>query len=145
MSDHFLITREHAIAAAQNAVRQQGYAVVVHGSKVRDLDLVAVPWQETALSAQDVAEIIAAAIPGVLHSGPTEKPHGRVALSILPRYWFGFDRGYVDLSVMPRIQGGQEIGPGIALSAAAAVTAGDEAGAVTPPSTGPMTSSVGAA
>lgn len=99
----FLITREHAFVAAQNAVRSQGYAVAVHGSRVRDLDLIAVPWtEETALSALDVAEIIADAIPGVLHKKDVKKPHGRVGFTIYPRWLFGFDTWYVDLSVMPR-------------------------------------------
>lgn len=97
-----LVTREHALAAARNAVRGQGYAVAVHGSQVRDLDLIAVPWQETALTAQDVAEIIADAIPGVIVGKPEKKPHGRVGFTIYPRWTYGFDRWYVDLSVMPR-------------------------------------------
>jgi hypothetical protein len=97
-----IITREHALAAAQNAVRNQGYAVAVHGSRVRDLDLIAVPWQETALNARDVAEIIAEAIPGVIHGDAEKKPHGRLGFVIYPRWHYGFDHWYIDLSVMPR-------------------------------------------
>lgn len=98
-----LITREHAIAAARNAVRQQGYAVAVHGSQIRDLDLIAVPWtEETPHTPLTVAEMIAAAIPGVIQGKPTMKPHGRVGFMIYPRFRYGFDRWYIDLSVMPR-------------------------------------------
>jgi len=97
-----LTTREHAIAAAQNSVRNQGYAVAVHGSRVRDLDLIAIPWQDTALTARQVAEIIAASIPGHIESGPEKKPHGRIAYTIRPHFQWGFDRWYIDLSVMPR-------------------------------------------
>jgi hypothetical protein len=98
-----LITREHALAAARNAVRNQGYAVAMHGSGVRDLDLVAVPWtEETALTPLMVAEIIAAAIPGVLDKRGVRKPHGRLGFTIHPRWAYGFDRWYIDLSVMPR-------------------------------------------
>jgi hypothetical protein len=98
-----LITREHAIAAAQNACRNQGYAVAVHGSRVRDLDLVAIPWtEETPFSALGIAEIIADAIPGVLHVKGEKKPHGRIGFTILPRVRWGFDNWYIDLSVMPR-------------------------------------------
>lgn len=102
LPDTALVTREHAFAAAQNAVRNQGYAVAIHGSRVRDLDLVAIPWQETALGPKDVAELIADAIPGVIAGKPEKKPHGRVAFTIYPRWHYGFDRWYVDLSVMPR-------------------------------------------
>ena len=97
------ITREHAIAAAQNAARGQGYAVAVHGSRVRDLDLIAVPWIDNcAITPLMIAEIIAAAIPGVLQGKPEKKPHGRIGFTIYPRWHYGFDRWYVDLSVMPR-------------------------------------------
>lgn len=102
MPEHGLITREHAFAAAQNALRNQGYAVARHGSMVRDLDLIAVPWQETALTPKDVAEIIADAIPGVIQWPFEKKPHGRLGVVIYPRWVYGFDRWYVDLSIMPR-------------------------------------------
>lgn len=105
MRDIGLVTREHAIAAAQNAMRNQGYAVAVHGSRVRDLDLIAVPWtDETPHTPLAVAEMIADAIPGTVIGKPTKKPHGRVAFVIHPLspLQHGFDRWYIDLSVMPR-------------------------------------------
>lgn len=103
LPDTALITREHALAAAKNAVRNQGYAVAVHGSQVRDLDLIAVPWtDETPLTPKMVAEIIADAIPGVIVGKPEKKPHGRVGYTIYPRWGYGFDKWYVDLSIMPR-------------------------------------------
>lgn len=100
-----LITREHAIAAAQNAMKNQGYAIAVHGSKVRDLDLIAVPWtDETPFTALQVAEIIADAIPGTIIGKSEKKPHGRIGFIIHPlaSLQYGFDRWYIDLSIMPR-------------------------------------------
>lgn len=98
-----LITREHAIAAAQNALSNQGYAVAVHGSRVRDLDLIAVPWtDETPHTPLAVAEMIAEAVPGALDRKPETKPHGRVGFLIRPCVHYGFDSWYIDLSVMPR-------------------------------------------
>jgi hypothetical protein len=97
-----VITREHAIAAARNSVRNHGYAVAVHGSVGRDVDLVAVPWQDTALDAMQIAGIIAAAIPGKIIGEPEQKPHGRIGFTIYPNWTYGFDTWYVDLSVMPR-------------------------------------------
>ena len=59
-----LITREHAIAVAQNVGRGYGYAIAVHGSRIRDLDLLAVPWIEnTAITPTMLADGIAAALP----------------------------------------------------------------------------------
>lgn len=105
MSDDtdMLITREHAVACAQNVARNQGYAIGVHGSRVRDLDLLAAPWMEDcAVTPLMLAEMIAEALPGVLHRVPEKKPHGRVGFLIYPRYRWGFDTWYIDLSVMPR-------------------------------------------
>lgn len=103
LPDTALITRDHAIAAATNALRNQGYALAVHGTRLRDLDLLAVPWtEETALAPKDVAEIVADAIPGVVKWPFEKKPHGRVAVVIYPRWAYGFDRWYIDLSIMPR-------------------------------------------
>jgi hypothetical protein len=107
-----LITREHAIAAARNALRGQGYAVVVHGSQIRDLDLLAIPWRATALDAFAVAEIVAHAVAGSVQLNSfkqpnvSHKPHGRVAfvIELDDDMQYGFDRWYIDLSVMPRTE-----------------------------------------
>lgn len=74
------------------------------GSQIRDLDLLAVPWRETAIDAQRCAEMIAKAIPGRLLEPVEAKPYGRLAWEIhFPHeQQHGFDRWYVDLSVMPR-------------------------------------------
>lgn len=98
-----LITREHAIACATSVGRNQGYAIGVHGSKIRDLDLIAAPWIENlAVTPRMLAEMIAAALPGVIAGKPEHRPHGRIAFAIYPRYRWGFDTWYIDLSVMPR-------------------------------------------
>lgn len=97
-----LITREHAIAAATSVGRRLGYAIGVHGSRIRDLDLVAVPWTEEAETPLQLVKSIAFALPGVVVGGVTKKPHGRLAWLIYPRYRWGIDAWYIDISVMPR-------------------------------------------
>lgn len=98
-----LITRQHAIAVARNIGRKAGYAVAVHGTQLRDVDLLAVPWTaDTAYTPQMLADDIAKALPGVVKGPWEKKPHGRVAIVILPRVRYGFDTWYIDLSVMPR-------------------------------------------
>ena len=96
------------------AGREVGYAIAVHGSMARDLDMVAVPWTEEAVSAERLILHLLAAVDGRLRnsarkregseewdrvhaSEPTSKPHGRLAWSI----HVGQDGLYLDVSVMP--------------------------------------------
>jgi hypothetical protein len=95
------------------AAREVGYALAVHGSMGRDLDLVAVPWIEEAVSAEQLIMRLLSACGyaggHVVHRDerkdlsqgngdlPGIKPHGRRAWSI------HFQNGmYLDVSVMPR-------------------------------------------
>lgn len=97
--------------------RSCGYALGIHGSLHRDLDLLAVPWIEEAKSAEELIEAMRAALDGqVLKHGalcgrwdsdkkcfveaaienPAHKPHGRLAWNI--HLAGGL---YLDVSVMP--------------------------------------------
>lgn len=85
------------------AAREKGYALALHGSLMRDLDLVAVPWTEESAPAEDLVEALREKCGGFLipredgGEWPRPKPHGRRCWSIqLPRM------AYIDLSVMPR-------------------------------------------
>lgn len=84
--------------------RQRGYALAIHGTVSRDFDLVAVPWTDQAVDAEELVTAIAErchAIYDVFGTGITGgevRPHGR-------RSWFillGSGSG-IDISVMPRI------------------------------------------
>lgn len=97
-----VLTRDHAIAVATNVARQLGYAIGVHGSQLRDVDLIAAPWTEEATTAPALVEAIAEALPGVVHVRDNPKPHGRSGWTIIPRWRWGKDTWYVDISVMPR-------------------------------------------
>lgn len=97
----------------QQVARIYGYAVAIHGSMSRDLDLIAVPWTDAASSAEVVVEAIRESVDGFIRKdeitdgnkydertrNPNGKPHGRRAWSI----YFSGRRFYIDLSVMPRI------------------------------------------
>lgn len=90
-----------------------GYAIGLHGSMARDLDLIAVPWVDHAAPAEDLVEAIREAVGGVIRNDPpTEEnkyytdtrnpkdcPHGRRAWLID----FSGHRFYIDLSVLPRV------------------------------------------
>ena len=99
---------QHLAAVA----RKFGYAIGLHGSMARDLDLIAVPWTESAAPAETLVEAIRDAVGGFIRNdpptqgnkwdlttrSPSDKPHGRRAWSI----YFSGHRFYIDLSVMPR-------------------------------------------
>lgn len=100
-SDEY-IDRIRAIA------RDCGYALGVHGSQARDLDLIAVPWTVEAVSAQHLVDMIKDGLglidadvkPGWAHvPNPEPKPWGRLGWALVgcPKPW-----RYVDLSVAPR-------------------------------------------
>lgn len=108
------------IPVLTETARDCGYALAVHGSLARDLDLVAIPWTEEAQSAEhlllrllSVIGYVNGHLPhrNVGDDGSTEqkshgdlpakKPHGRLSWNIT------FDNGlFIDLSVMPRASGG---------------------------------------
>ncbi len=95
-----------SIDAIRDAARECGYAVGVHGSISRDIDLIVAPWTEDAVSAEDVAEAIRAAIAATnegwafvnpkLKAG--EKPHGRMCWSIHVH-----GGPFFDVSILPRL------------------------------------------
>jgi hypothetical protein len=98
-------------AKMAEAARGCGYALAVHGSMQRDLDVVAIPWTEGATDATTVvramAEVAARRVGGDLVVGyqasGTPRPHGRVGFSFPFVSADGFTPdGYVDVSVMPR-------------------------------------------
>lgn len=92
------------IDAVREAARERGYAIAVHGSLSRDIDLVAVPWTDEAVSPHELAEAVRAAaeksspfrIGLIGPRGSVRKPHGRLAWSI---HLGGGP--YIDLSVIP--------------------------------------------
>lgn len=92
-----------SIDAIRDAAREKGYAIAVHGSLARDVDLLAAPWREDAATVEELAEAVRVA--GEQATGfcvgaadnPRARPHGRLCWS------FHFIGGpYLDMSVMPR-------------------------------------------
>ncbi len=86
------------IQEVRRAAHVCGYALAVHGSLERDLDLIAVPWIFEARSPEALIRHICEAIDAE-QVGPTErKPHGRIAVSIKKRGWYRM----IDLSITMR-------------------------------------------
>jgi hypothetical protein len=102
--DGFVASRVTFYASLYPVLREVayrcGYALCLHGSLAKDLDVLAVPWTEAAVSESELVHALVEAAGGFASPGepPTDKPHGRRAWTI----HLGRDGGYVDLSVMPR-------------------------------------------
>lgn len=116
----FFACMYHALCGT---AREHGYALSIHGTVTSDLDLVAIPWTDEAVSAEElkdalmkhinacdyeeslrrfglpedqIKQIMARNDPGTRATG-TQKPHGRLAWNLYFEYGCK-----VDLSVMPR-------------------------------------------
>lgn len=108
---------ERLITPLRAVARKHGYALAVHGSLARDIDLIAVPWRPHDVSdATALVEAIRAEaedLTGRLafwlndeqadpcdytRRNPEPKPHGRLGWSI----HLAGTGVYIDLSVMPR-------------------------------------------
>lgn len=93
----------------RRAAKDAGYAITVHGSLNRDIDLVAVPWAEYNVWTIDaLVDALIGAMRGVIGRAHivskewTAKPHGRRAKMLLA--WVGENSANIDLSVMPAIK-----------------------------------------
>lgn len=95
----------------REAAKEHGYAIGLHGSTVRDFDLMAMQWQEGASDKDTLAHAIAIAACGITRDGDyqwEQKPRGRFAVSI-PICWTDHSNpdfkdklslGHIDLSVI---------------------------------------------
>lgn len=94
---------EELLPPMRLAARGLGYAITVHGSLCRDVDLLAVPWEASAAKPELLVERLLGVIAGLsgraVQGGDWgDKPHGRKAVTIIT----GGDV-YIDLSIMPRV------------------------------------------
>lgn len=77
--------------------RTHGYAVGLHGSMKRDVDLIAVPWSHPAASPDELIDAICDAINARRATLVERKPHGRLALNLQVDGWVKL----IDLSIVP--------------------------------------------
>lgn len=90
------------VSKARCIAKAEGYAIAVHGSFSRDLDVIAIPWVETPNSTpSQLAHQLAGRTRLTLHPEMQLREHGRMTWTMhFPE--FG-DPRYVDFSVMPPI------------------------------------------
>ena len=89
----------HRVHELQAIARACGYAIAIHGSMQRDLDVVAIPWVDEALPQEELIRRLLDWF-GLEKSKSEQKPHGRMAYTLL--MWGGL---FIDLSVMPLHKG----------------------------------------
>src|SRR5258708_6210270 len=96
------------IAALRHVAYRCGYALAVHGTLRRDIDLIACPWRDTAVSAPYLINEIRKATEAIAGTArvkegdqfPEKKPCGRLAWAF---YLTHLDDGpYLDISVMAK-------------------------------------------
>lgn len=100
------------IRPLRHVAERCGYALAVHGSLRRDIDLVACPWRDSAIDAGSLVEHLrktAEVIIGFCHERkadvgrqPDKKPCGRLAWSFYLRH--DDEPPYLDISVMPKVE-----------------------------------------
>lgn len=96
------------LPAMRLSAKEAGYALTIHGSLNRDIDLVAVPWSELNVwTADALLESLCGAVRGVtgrcsLHGDWTAKPHGRRAKGLIA--WCGESTAHLDISFMPAVE-----------------------------------------
>lgn len=88
------------IERIRELAHQVGYALGVHGTLERDLDLIAAPWVEGAVSAEELISYIAHGLGGHVVDSSV-KPLGRIAANIQLDGWFKL----IDISVCPIVKG----------------------------------------
>ena len=86
------------IADIRRIAKESGYAVGEHGSKTRDLDLMAIPWTEQADYPWNLVDRICIEL-GWQSDVFTKKPHNRYGIIFLPRT-NPIPLQYVDLSII---------------------------------------------
>lgn len=87
------------IEVIRKLAKEVGYAIAVHGSLERDLDIVAIPWVETAVGNYDLLQHLAKGLDARIVE-TERKPLGRIAATLQLNGWYKL----IDLSICPRIQ-----------------------------------------
>jgi hypothetical protein len=91
----------HLWLAMTKTANRSGYALALHGSMNRDLDVVAIPWTEDCDAPYELIYKFAKRHDLLIASPiPEKKPYGRRAWLLLLRD----SRHYIDLSITPRLK-----------------------------------------
>lgn len=88
-----------------DAAKDSGYAIALHGSLGRDMDVIAVPWTEEAIPEHELVERVGRALSDhwwieldEIQRNSIVYPHGRLVWTIVLE-----GGAFVDFGVMPRV------------------------------------------
>lgn len=85
------------VSKIRELAKEVGYAIGEHGSKERDLDLIACPWTEDAVGSHVLLTHLEKGL-NARCINMEIKPHGRLGISLQIDGYFKL----IDLSIMPR-------------------------------------------
>lgn len=80
--------------------REHGYAMAVHGSMARDMDVCCIPWIKAPSEPQAVVDEITKTFAISQINGWTIHEHGREVTTLS----IAFGECFIDLSFMPRVR-----------------------------------------
>jgi len=100
------VTYVHFYTILVPVAREHGYALALHGTVQRDLDMIAVPWVEKPSTHQELLEAFCdelgiKAVFRIKDHHRSFKLHGRVAYNIVV-----MDGAWLDISIMPTVDDG---------------------------------------
>jgi hypothetical protein len=84
--------------------RKHGYALAVHGSLAKDMDLICIPWIEEPSEPQAVVDEITSTFALKQRGDSDVTHHGRIRIPI----GISFGECFIDLSFMPIIKKGEK-------------------------------------
>lgn len=88
------------LAELRQIAIDHGYTLAIHGSMLRDLDLIAVAWIDKPKPHAEMIDKMLESIGGIMTDAhlpkPNEKPHGRLVYTLL--IWGNW---FLDISVIP--------------------------------------------
>lgn len=89
------------LSIARCIAKMSGYAIAVHGSFTRDLDVVAIPWIDKPQNPIDFVNHVAQEARMLIHHPMETKEHGRMVWTLM--FPTAGDPRFIDLSIMPTI------------------------------------------
>ena len=73
----------HRLNEIQDIGKEAGYAIALHGSMQRDIDVVAIPWIKDPISPDELVEKLCDYLPAEMAGTIGLRPHGRRCYTLL--------------------------------------------------------------
>jgi hypothetical protein len=83
----------------QEIANKNGYALAIHGSMNRDLDLIAIPWVEDCIGEKELIDLFRKECNVIIGNNYVEKPFYRHGYTFTL-----YEDYYIDLSIIPKLK-----------------------------------------